>query len=78
MPSLDLKTSLVLNLSQDLAEGPLRAGYAWSCQPASRRGAGPSPDGSRIAFTYVRDGNREVYVMDAAGGAPRNLPVPEA
>ena len=26
-----------------------------------------SPDGKRIAFTSVRDGNHEVYVMDSAG-----------
>lgn len=27
-----------------------------------------SPDGSRIAFSSDRDGNVEIYVMDAGGG----------
>jgi Tol biopolymer transport system component len=26
-----------------------------------------SPDGSKIAFTSVRDGNPDIYVMDADG-----------
>ena len=32
-----------------------------------------SNDGSQIAFTAQYDGNTEVYVMPAAGGAPRRL-----
>ncbi len=32
-----------------------------------------SPDGSQIAFTSQYDGNTEVYVMPAAGGAPKRL-----
>jgi len=32
-----------------------------------------SPDGSRIAFTSKRDGNYEVYVMEASGANPINL-----
>lgn len=32
-----------------------------------------SPDGSGIAFQARRDGNTELYVMDADGGNPRNL-----
>ena len=29
--------------------------------------------GAQIAFTSYRDGNREIYVMDADGGNPQNL-----
>ena len=32
-----------------------------------------SPDGKRIVFTSERDGNREIYVMDAHGRKPKNL-----
>jgi len=32
-----------------------------------------SPDGSRLAFTSQYDGNTEVYVMPAGGGAPKRL-----
>ena len=32
-----------------------------------------SPDGSRILFDSTRDGNREVYVMNADGSRARNL-----
>ena len=32
-----------------------------------------SPDGRSIAFTSDRDGNREIYVMDANGDNLRNL-----
>jgi len=34
-----------------------------------------SPDGTRIAFTSHYDGNREVYVMPAEGGAPQRLTI---
>ena len=32
-----------------------------------------SPDGRRIVFTSNRDGNNEIYVMNADGGRQRNL-----
>ena len=32
-----------------------------------------SPDGTQIAFSSEYDGNREVYVMPAEGGAPKRL-----
>ena len=32
-----------------------------------------SPDGTRIAFTSDRDGSTDIWVMPAAGGAPRNV-----
>jgi hypothetical protein len=33
----------------------------------------PSPDGSRIAYVTDRDGNTEIYVMNADGSNPRRL-----
>ena len=36
-------------------------------------GARWSPDGTKIAFYTLRDGNREVYVMDTDGSNPTNL-----
>jgi hypothetical protein len=32
-----------------------------------------SPDGSRLAFTSIRDGNEEIYVMNADGGDVQRL-----
>ena len=32
-----------------------------------------SPDGKRIVFTSMRDGNRELYVMDVDGQNQRRL-----
>jgi hypothetical protein len=37
-----------------------------------------SPDGSRIAFMSTRDGNREIYVMNADGTQPQRLTVDDA
>lgn len=37
-----------------------------------------SPDGNRIAFVSVRDGNPEVYVMNADGSSPQRLTFDEA
>jgi tricorn protease len=34
-----------------------------------------SPDGSQLAFTSQYDGNTEVYVMPAEGGAPKRLTI---
>ena len=41
--------------------------------PASDFDATWSPDGSRIAFRSQRDGNDEIYVMNADGTCQRNL-----
>ncbi len=39
----------------------------------SSDGWGPAPRTAKIAFTSVRDGNYEIYVMDVDGKNPRNL-----
>ena len=90
--SLDPRTGVVVNLSEGLATAPFSDGsepdttsdwrylpetgsivlVRWSEEPAQ------SPDGTRIAFTSRRDLNPEIYVMDAGGGAPRNLTFHEA
>lgn len=40
---------------------------------ASQMDPAPSPDGSRIAYVTDRDGNAEIYVMNADGSNPRRL-----
>jgi len=43
--------------------------------PINQKGGGPiwSPDGKKIAFNTSKDGNGEVYVMNADGSNPINL-----
>ena len=87
--SLDPQTGVVVNLSEGLATAPFSDGsepdttdwrYLDGRIVPVRRGDQPaqSPDGQRIAFTSNRDFNLEIYVMDADGGAPRNLTLHEA
>ena len=76
--SLDLETGEVVNLSSALTGLPKSDGSFPDSLEAlyfTRRSDQParSPDGTRIAFSSVRDWNREIYVMDADGGNPVNL-----
>src|SRR3954452_1736844 len=41
--------------------------------PPSDRDPAPSPDGTRLAFTSLRDGNEEIYVAALDGSGQRNL-----
>lgn len=51
--------------------------FAWNYdeQPSTARDGSPSwsPDGSRIVFYSEREGNAEIYVMDADGGNQKRL-----
>jgi hypothetical protein len=41
--------------------------------PGDDRAATYSPDGAKLAFDSTRDGNTEIYIMDADGSNPRRL-----
>ena len=75
---LDLETGEVVNLSSALTGLPKSDGTFPDSLEAlffTRRGEQParSPDGTKVAFNSIRDGNLEIYVMDADGGNPVNL-----
>ena len=76
--SLDLETGEVVNLCSVLAAVPFADGSvpdSLERHYVSRDSEEParSPDGTMVAFTSFRDGNKEVYIMDADGGNPVNL-----
>ena len=76
--SLDLETGEVVNLCSVLAAVPRSDGSepdSLEQHYQTRNGEEParSPDGTRVVFASFRDGNREIYVMDADGGHPVNL-----
>ena len=76
--SLDLETGEVVSLSSPLAAAPLADGWVPDAnEPSSRTRSGSeparSPEGARVAFVSVRDGNQEIYLMAADGGRPVNL-----
>ena len=81
--SLDLETGQVVNLCSVLAAVPRSDGSepdSLERHYQTRNGEEParSPDGTRVALTSRRDGNTEIYVMDADGGDPVNLTRHEA
>ena len=76
--SLDLETGEVVNLCSVLAAVPFSNGSvpdSLERHYVTRDSEEParSPDGTRVAFASFRDGDREIYVMDADGGDPVNL-----
>ncbi|HJW08310.1 MAG TPA: PDZ domain-containing protein, partial [Holophagaceae bacterium] len=66
---------VVFSWEGDLWSGSLKGGDArrLTSHPGFESFARFSPDGKWIAFTGQYDGPQEVYVMPAAGGAPRRL-----
>ena len=67
--------SVVFSFAGDLFTVPLAGGTARRLTSHEGYEAFPrfSPDGKWIAFTGEYDGNREVYLMPAAGGVPKRL-----
>lgn len=55
------KTRLTLDLPAFFFRVAVLSGPTWS------------PDGTKIAFANYRDGNAEIYVIDAGGGNPQRL-----
>jgi len=68
------KTTIVFQYGGYLWSVPREGGVARQLTTGGHEsGAVFSPDGSQIAFTGQYDGNTDVYVMPAEGGAPRRL-----
>ena len=80
--SLDLETREAANLSSPLEDALLADGWVPNAfeNERTRSGFEParSPEGTRVAFVSIRDGNQEIYVMGADGGGPVNLTRHEA
>ena len=77
--TLDLETGEVVNLSAALAVVPYSDGAVPDTlvdyHPRSSEEPARSPDGTRVAFTSLRERTLglEIYVLDAGGGDPVNL-----
>jgi tricorn protease len=67
--------SIVFSYAGQLYTVPMDGGLARRLTSAPGYAVFPrfSPDGAQLAFTAQYDGNTEVYVMPAAGGAPKRL-----
>ena len=75
-PLGDHAVALVISTGAgDRHEVPIRATIGIFVSRLAQGGWTPvwSPDGQHIAFTSKRDGNRDIYVMDADGENLRNL-----
>jgi tricorn protease len=68
-------TQIVFVYGGDLWSVPREGGVAQRLTAGNGAASRPmfSPDGSEIAFTGTYDGNSDVYVIPATGGAPRRL-----
>ncbi|HEV2104573.1 MAG TPA: Tol-Pal system beta propeller repeat protein TolB [Candidatus Eisenbacteria bacterium] len=80
-PSWSPEGSLILFTSYRGGHGPQlwvlspeqRKPFLISGRPGINTSASYSPDGTRILCTLSKDGNAEVYSLDARGGDPRRL-----
>ena len=59
----------------DIWSVPVKGGAArrLTQHPANESSPAFSPDGKQLAFTSDREGSRQIYVMPAGGGDPRQL-----
>ena len=67
--------TLVFTYAGDLWRAPAAGGAATrlTAHPGLELFGKFSPDGTQIAFTGQYDGDEQVYVVPAAGGAPKQL-----
>jgi hypothetical protein len=68
-PTPDRRPADIWKIRADGTGQPVRLTDA----PGDDRAAAYSPDGTKLVFDATRDGNTEVYVMDADGQNPRRL-----
>lgn len=73
-PSLS-KTEIAFAYAGEIWTVPREGGVARRLVTGQLENARPifSPDGTRIAYTGVMDGNQDVYVVPASGGEPKRL-----
>ncbi len=73
-PSLS-QTQIAFSFAGDIWTVSRSGGDARLLAASGGRSSGPmfSPDGTKVAFTGIQDGNTDVYVVDAAGGEPVRL-----
>ena len=69
------RTRIVFSFTGHLWSVPRDGGEAQQVTFGDVVETGPqfSPDGTQIAYTGLRNGNPDVYVVSAGGGAPRRL-----
>lgn len=63
----------VLSIEEALAQGDDSSAVNLTKSPKRDRYPMWSPDGNRLTFNTNRDGNYEVYIMNADGSQPRNV-----
>src|SRR5262249_48090103 len=69
------RTRIVFSFARHLWSVPREGGDAKPLTSGEGVETGPqfSPDGTRVAYTGLRNGNQDVYVIPTDGGMPRRL-----